>query len=269
MTTKPSHPMLTVTAFAALATALCFAVASPAIFGDLPEESIGLLVPVAQLTPLLAALGFFLAARPSGFASVFGLRWGASWRAIGAGFAAIVVIGIAQLGAGLASGFTFSTADAVIRAALSVPMLFVLQAVFAVGEEFGWRGWLVTQLQQKPFWLIAAASSAIWVVWHIPALPLIIGDGGWEPGLAYLLAIASWAPFMVAIRLWSGSVWPAVVIHGGLNSLRVFLTQSIASGNGVNWFVEITGCVLWLTAAALLRSRVTTRYSMQLPAATG
>ncbi len=62
-------------------------------------------------------------------------------------------------------------------------------------------------------------------------------------------------------------MWPAVVIHGGLNSLRVFLTQSIASGNGVNWFVEITGCVLWLTAAALLR--VTTRYSMQLPAATG
>ena len=58
---------------------------------------------------------------------------------------------------------------------------------------------------------------------------------------AYLLAIASWAPFMVALRLWSGSVWPAVIVHGALNSIRVFLTQSIAVSDGINWTVEIAG----------------------------
>lgn len=256
MNTPSARPLLVVASYVVIATLLCLALASPAIFGGLPEESAVLVVPAAQLTPLLTALVFFWALRPGRFAAVFALRWGKAWRAIGAGLGVLVAIALAQLGMGLLSGFTASAPDAVVLAALSLPVVFVMQCVFAVGEELGWRGWLVTQLRQQPFWLMASISAAAWVVWHLPALPLIVGDGGWEPGAAYLLAIASWAPFLVALRLWSGSVWPAVIVHGALNSVRVFLTQSIASGDGVNWAVEITGAVLWLVAAAALRSRV-------------
>ncbi len=255
MTTPPARPSLIVASHASIATLLCLAVAAPAVFGEMSEEMSPLLVPAAQLTPFLTALGLFFIFRPGRFATVFALRWGSSWRAIGVGLGVVIAIGLVQLGIGLLSGFTPAAGDAVTLAALAVPVVLVLQCVFAIGEELGWRGWLVTQLREKPFWLIASVASAAWVAWHLPALPLIVGDGGWEPGAAYLLAIASWAPFLVALRLWSDSVWPAVVVHGALNSIRVFLTQSIASGEGVNWIVEFAGAALWLVAAAALHSR--------------
>ena len=50
-----------------------------------------------------------------------------------------------------------------------------------------------------------------------------------------------------------------MIVHGALNSVRVFLTQSIASGEGVNWLVELAGCVLWLAAAAVLHWRIRSR----------
>jgi membrane protease YdiL (CAAX protease family) len=255
VTTPIAHPLRTPSRYLVVATLLCFAVASPVILGALPADAAGVLVPIAQTTPAIAALGFFLVHRRGRFASVFAVRWGGSWPAIAVGLLAVAVIGLVQLGLALASGASIRGADLIVAAAAAVPIVLLLQCVFAIGEELGWRGWLVTQLAARPFWQIAAASSLAWMIWHLPALPLVIGDGGWQPGAAYLLAIASWAPFLVALRLWSGSVWPAVVVHGALNSIRVFLTQSVAAVDGVDWVVEIAGCVLWLTAAAVVHAR--------------
>lgn len=238
--------------FVAFATVLCFAVASPAIFGLVPDELIGLLVPAAQLTPFIAALVLFGVVKPGAFAQQFALGWGRSWRAIAIGLATVVAIGFAQLGAGLATGFEPASSAAVLLALAAVPVFWVLQTLFAIGEELGWRGWLISRLRGWGFWAIAAISAAAWMVWHLPAVPLVVGDAGAEFGIAYLLAIGSWAPFMVALRLMSGSVWPAVIVHGALNSIRVFLTQSVASSEGVNWLVEALGWVLWLGAAALV-----------------
>ena len=262
---RPHRRLLESTIFVVLATMLCFGAAAPAIFGALPEEMIGVLVPAAQLTPFLAALVMFTLIRPRGFARQFALGWGRSWRAIAVGVAVVIAVGLAQLSTGLLTGFEFTAVDAILLAAVAVPVFWVLQGIFAVGEELGWRGWLISRLRGYGFWAIAAVSTVAWMVWHLPAIPLIVGDGGFEVGLAYLLAIGSWAPFMVALRLWSGSVWPAIIVHGALNSVRVFLTQSIAAGSGVNWFVEGIGWVLWLVAAALLwrfalrRTRTTSR----------
>lgn len=261
MITTPTRPFLATCWYVIIATTLCFAVASPAILGALPAEAAGVLVPAAQLTPFLTAIAFFLVRRRGRFVSVFALRWGRSWPAIGIGLAAVVAIAGLQLGVGLLSGAPMQPSGMIAAASTAVLILFVMQCVFAVGEELGWRGWLVTQLETRPFWQIAGVSSLVWVVWHLPALPLIVGDGGWEPGAAYLLAIASWAPFMVALRLWSGSVWPAVIVHGALNSIRVFLTQSIAVSDGINWTVEIAGALLWLAAAVMMHRRLRRRTS--------
>jgi membrane protease YdiL (CAAX protease family) len=255
MTATSARPLLAVSGFVVIATLLCFAVASPAIFGGLPADTAGLLVPLAQLTPFLTALGFFLARRRGRFAAAFALHWGGSWRAIGIGLVAVAAIGIVQLGVGLLSGSSVRPADAIAAAAAAVPIVLAMQCVFAVGEELGWRGWLVTRLARWPFWRIAGVSALAWMTWHLPALPLIVDDGDGESGAAYMLAIASWAPFLVALRLWAGSVWPAVVVHGALNSIRVFLTQSIAAGDGVDWRVEIAGGLLWVAAAVALHRR--------------
>lgn len=256
--------LIAVTSFVAAATALCLAVASPALLGAVPIEYVGVIVPLAQLTPFITAVIFWAVLRRESFVESFALRWRRSWPGIGIALAVIVIIGSAQLALGLVFGYQVNEPQVIGMAIVAVPVLFVLQSVFAVGEEFGWRGWLVTQLRNRSFVTISIVSAVAWVIWHLPALPLIVGDGGWQPGAAYLLAIASWAPFMVALRLYSGSVWPAVFAHGALNSIRVFLTQSIAQsnpqqGDGINWIIEGVGCALWLAVAWWLFRRARAR----------
>lgn len=43
-----------------------------------------------------------------------------------------------------------------------------------------------------------------------------------------------------------------MIVRGALNSIRVYLTQSIASGDGVNWLGEAGGGGRWWLAAAVL-----------------
>jgi len=46
-------------------------------------------------------------------------------------------------------------------------------------------------------------------------------------------------------------VWPAVVLHGGINSIRVFFLQPLfASGGGIIWWVEAACVELRLATAA-------------------
>jgi membrane protease YdiL (CAAX protease family) len=91
----------------------------------------------------------------------------------------------------------------------------------ALGEELGWRGFLVPKLAEGlTFTRTAIVVGVIWAAWHVP---LIIGadyNGGTSP--AY--SIACFAIMVVAIsfpltwlRLRSRSVWPAVLLHASHN----------------------------------------------------
>lgn len=252
--TRP--PALEIPLYVVLATALCFVVASPALLDLVAVEFVGLVVVAAQTTPLIAALIFFALRRPGRFRDVFALGWGRSWPVLGIGLAVVVGAAVVQLGVGLWLGWELRAGEMIASAAVAVLPLLVVQSVFAIGEEWGWRGWLATRMERLGFWVAAAIGAAAWVVWHLPAVPLIVGDATWEFGAAYLLGIASWTPLMLWLRWASGSVWPAVVVHGAINSLRVFVLQSLAdSGGGINWVVEAVGWAVWLGAAWLLARR--------------
>lgn len=239
--------------YALLATALCFAVASPALLGWLGGELAATVVPFAQLTPLLTALVFWkwTTADRRPLRQVLALRW--SWPGIWLGVATVAAISAVQLLAGVAAGWQPKPVQAIAAATVAVAPFWVLQSVFAIGEELGWRGWLATRTITWPFPAAAATSAVIWMVWHLPAVSLI--DTGTGARVAYLAAIASWAPFLVALRRATGSVWSAVATHGALNSVRVFFLQSIPRTSGVNWTVEALGWVLWLLAAWWLGRR--------------
>ncbi|SLM90500.1 hypothetical protein [Brachybacterium nesterenkovii] len=81
---------------------------------------------------------------------------------------------------------------------------------------------------------------------------------------AYLLAVFAVGPLLAALREAGASVWPAVLGHGLLNSLRVALEQNLtvpleerpASG----WLLlELVACVLWLGAAVAVRRLAVSR----------
>ena len=89
-----------------------------------------------------------------------------------------------------------------------------------LGEEIGWRGFLVLELARRySFTATAVLSGAIWAAWHVP---IIVFAGynagtGWY-GLAVVFANMIGLCFVLTwLRLKSGSLWTGVILHASSN----------------------------------------------------
>jgi membrane protease YdiL (CAAX protease family) len=109
-------------------------------------------------------------------------------------------------------------------------------ALLAVGEEIGWRGLLVPQLaRQHPFARTALISGVIWGIWHIP---LIIGGGyssgapTWFAIICFMFSIIGMSFAFAWLRLASGSIWPAVLMHATHNTFIQSVMDSITADTG-------------------------------------
>lgn len=153
------------------------------------------------------------------------------------------------------------TTLAIVQVVLAVVAGPVLNAIPVLGEEWGWRGWLVPRLVGKDGVLAGLLLSGfIWGIWHAPLTMLGYNYprlGSW----AALVFIAFCVPAGVVmgwLRLRTGSVWPAVVAHGSLNAIAgVALLAGDAADPPNELLAGITGVVGWLLlaiiGAALLR----------------
>lgn len=97
----------------------------------------------------------------------------------------------------------------------------LLSCFAALGEEIGWRGFLVERLAEVTgFTNVALISGAIWALWHMPLILFAdynAGAPGWYSLMCFaVLAIA--ASFTFAwLRLKSGSLWTAMFLHASHN----------------------------------------------------
>lgn len=117
------------------------------------------------------------------------------------------------------------------------PILFVL-FVLVIGEEIGWRGFLLRHLLRARSPLLAAILvGAVWALWHTPLyfIPGMPSYGG------PFLAFAAWAMSLSFLLTWlwlgTRSVVLATVMHGSAN-----LASSIV-------FPQTDAGVLWSFAA--------------------
>ncbi|MGP3962578.1 CPBP family intramembrane glutamic endopeptidase [Nonomuraea sp. 3N208] len=150
---------------------------------------------------------------------------------------------------------------AAIQVVLAVLAGPALNAIPALGEEWGWRGWLLPRLVSGNGVLAGLLlSGAIWGVWHAPLTLLGYNYprlGSWAA--LYFIGFCVLAGVLLGwLRLRTGSVWPAVVAHGSLNAVApaaVLLGDAAAPPNEV--LVGVTGLVGWVLlaviCAALLR----------------
>jgi membrane protease YdiL (CAAX protease family) len=93
----------------------------------------------------------------------------------------------------------------------------------ALGEEIGWRGYLVPRLAQEyGFTTTALTSGGIWAAWHFPMF--LVTDyyhGGqlWFSLASFTTLVLAASVICAWLRLKSGSIWPAVILHGANNLL--------------------------------------------------
>ena len=134
---------------------------------------------------------------------------------------------------------------------LTLPLKALLLTPFTFGEEWGWRGYLLPKLLPLGQWPALLISGAIWGLWHAPIILLGFNYPG-HPVLGVFLRTI-FCTIIGIILGWTGlatgSVWPAVLGHAGINSSQVLggvivLTQAGAEYDSTQVF--LTGWTGWI-----------------------
>lgn len=246
--------MKAIALFLLLAFGLAWLVALPLWFGDGLASPLFLVIAFSMmLTPTIAALiVVFFVERPADKAQALGLRpLGPRRRFIGfvalgllipiaLSLIALVVgsvLGVYQADLVEFSGFgealrtqlaaagvtSLPAPIGVIVAVQCIAVLFgaIFNTIPALGEEIGWRGWLLPKL--LPLGTVPAIiiSGVIWGAWHAPLILLghnYPGVPGWLGMLTMIGLCTVLGGVFGWLRLRSGSVWPAAVAHGSVNA---------------------------------------------------
>jgi membrane protease YdiL (CAAX protease family) len=98
-----------------------------------------------------------------------------------------------------------------------------INALAALGEEIGWRGYLFELLGGRPSPETTAVIGVLWGLWHASAILLMGYNYTYNRALGALLFVA-FATAVTYPHLYitkkTGSLWPASSLHGGVNALR-------------------------------------------------
>ncbi|WP_344809809.1 CPBP family intramembrane glutamic endopeptidase [Microlunatus ginsengisoli] len=96
-----------------------------------------------------------------------------------------------------------------------------IAAVFAVGEEIGWRGFLRDELSVLPRWLLILITGVIWGLWHAPVILLGYNYYGMPPVVG-LLCMVVFTTLVAALLEWlrtrGTAIWPTALAHGSINT---------------------------------------------------
>jgi len=184
-----------------------------------------------------------------------GWRWGATrWAALayvlplGYATAAYGAVWLAGLGGVDLTRFRVGVATFVVVGSLQ-------SLLSATGEELGWRGFLVPTLARTmSFGRTALLSGAIWAAWHVPLIAFADYNAGtptWYAVLCFAIMVVSLAVPLAWLRLRSGSVWPAAILHATHNLfVQGFFDRVTVDTGPTRWLTGEFGAALAVTIGA-------------------
>lgn len=129
-------------------------------------------------------------------------------------------------------------------------MIFLLLTVGVIknlgatlGEEVGWRGFLIFELRKvMSFRALTIVSGIIWAIWHFPIINLMYGGG--ENLLlhmgAFTIMILGVSVILAYYTFKSNSLWPAAVYHSIHNIYiqKICTPLTISNDNTTFWIDE-------------------------------
>ena len=152
---------------------------------------------------------------------------------------------------------TFPTAAAIAIYLLLMVVGSAANIGVTIGEEFGWRGWLLTSLRPLGTWPALLIIGVVWGLWHSPLIllgynfgrPDITGVGFMVGGCIVVGILFGW------LRLRTGSVWPAVFAHAALNGCGAMLLGLFVDAGAQTpdpALVAFLGAAGWIVSAVVI-----------------
>src|SRR5215207_9771429 len=149
----------------------------------------------------------------------------------------------------------------VVLLALTATIGSIIGALSAAGEEIGWRGYMLTRLIDAGVPRPVLASGLIWGLWHVPLILAGVYVAGSSPvvsAMLFMVMVTSFGFVFARMRLETGSIWPAIALHGAWNSIiQGAFDPVMGTGAGATLWVGEAGILtaLALVVAAVIFSR--------------
>jgi membrane protease YdiL (CAAX protease family) len=144
-----------------------------------------------------------------------------------------------------------------VESIIAVQILFaftlapLINIVFALGEELGWRGFLLPHLMPLGQWKAILISGIIWGVWHAPA----VAQGHNYPGYPILgmFMMIIFCVLLGTIFSWlylnTKSPWVAALAHGSINAVAGLPALFLQPGFNMAMGGTVATPVAWIGMA--------------------
>ncbi len=145
-----------------------------------------------------------------------------------------------------------------IQIVFALTLAPLINTLLALGEELGWRGFLLPEMLPLGQWRAILLSGVIWGFWHAPAI-LQGHNYPSQPVLGVFLMVVFTVllgAFFSWLYLRTGSPWAPALAHGSLNAVAglplLFLTGVDITIGGtlaslIGWIplVLFVGWLIW------------------------
>jgi membrane protease YdiL (CAAX protease family) len=130
-----------------------------------------------------------------------------------------------------------------------------INALFAFGEEYGWRNYLIAALRDKKFACASIFIGIVWGLWHFPLI--LLGHNYPQhsvAGVFMMVIFCVLASFVeVYFVLKAKSVFPAAIFHGTINAVAGLNVLLIKGGNDlINGASGLSGFIVMAVVIAII-----------------
>ena len=124
----------------------------------------------------------------------------------------------------------------------------------ALGEEIGWRGFLVPELAKVlPFPMVGIVSGLMWAGYHYPVLLFADYNGNaprWYALICFTMMVTAGSIVMAWLVLRAGSLWPAAILHASHNLFIQSIFTPLTRDTGpTKYVIDEFGVGLVITTA--------------------